>query len=93
MTAGEPPELLASRGHRDAAREVRRLGLLGQPRDLLDRPDGAVDREGQDRRRAEKSEEHEARERPVDARERAQRRADPAEEDEGRAAGPCPAGA
>ena len=89
----EPPELLAALRDADAPREVRRLELFGEARDLLDGADGARHGVREDRRRAEKAEEHDRGERAVEAREALEVRADPAEEDERRAPSPFPTGA
>ena len=84
MTPASRRNSSPSGGRGDAPREVRRLGLLGQPGHLLDRLDGALHRDPQDRRGAEESEEDQPGERAVELREPAHRRPDPAEHDERR---------
>ena len=90
---GEPPELLASRGHRDARATDPSPRLLSASRVTSSTGRMARSRpRAQDRRGAEHPEEHEARERPVDARERAQMSGRSTGRERGSRRGPSPGG-
>ena len=80
--AGQPLELLPTHRNPDPLREVRRLDGTGQPRDLLDRPQRAIEDEREDRGGAKETDDDEPGKGLVESRKGMKRRLDRPENDE-----------